>query len=220
MEEWKDIIYERDGVIYDYTGLYEVSNKGRIRNKDGKILKLHKVKEHDYLTVGLYKNKKQKYYSVHRLVAYAFIPNPEKLPEINHKDENKQNNTVENLEWCDRIYNINYGTGRKRQAEKLKGKKSGMYGHKHKEQSKKAIGEKQRGQLNHHSRKVVCLQNGMIFNTVKEAVEYAEKVTGKNCNVSSCCRGKSKYAGIDLTSGEKLCWMYYEDYLKLQEKKG
>ena len=207
------------GQFRDYIN-YIIYDDGRIYSKTRRKFMTNKIMKDGYVRMEMYKDKQPKMFNVHRVVAEVFIPNPEKLPEINHKDENKQNNTVENLEWCDRIYNINYGTGRKRQAEKLKGKKSGMNGHKHKEQSKKAIGEKQRGQLNHRSRKVVCLQNGMIFNTVKEAVEYAKKVTGKNCNVSSCCRGKSKYAGIDLTSGEKLCWMYYEDYLKLQEKKG
>ena len=58
----------------------------------------------------------------HRLVAEAFIPNPNGFSEINHKDENKLNNTVDNLEWCDRIYNVNYGTGHDRGSDKLKKK--------------------------------------------------------------------------------------------------
>ena len=69
--------------------------------------------------LGLCKNKSRKFFKIHRLVALAFIPNPDKLPEINHIDENKANNHVTNLEWCDRKYNINYGTVLKRTAEKL-----------------------------------------------------------------------------------------------------
>lgn len=64
--------------------------------------------------VRLRKNGEQRRYSVHRLVAETFIENPNNLPEVNHKDENKLNNSVENLEWCDRVYNINYGTAHER----------------------------------------------------------------------------------------------------------
>ena len=63
-----------------------------------------------YLQVGLWKNGKGKNHYMHRLVAEAYIPNPENLPQINHRDENKTNNCLQNLEWCDHKYNINYGT--------------------------------------------------------------------------------------------------------------
>lgn len=66
---------------------------------------------HDgYYRVTLSKGKAQKHFSVHRLVAIAFIPNPQNHSEVNHKDENTRNNNVENLEWCSREYNANYGT--------------------------------------------------------------------------------------------------------------
>jgi len=115
MEEiWKD--------IEGYEGRYQVSNLGRIKSflhvgvrKDVEILDdySHIIKPvHDacgYCNVRLRRNDKGKTVKVHRLVAIAFIPNPNNLPEINHKDEDKDNNCVSNLEWCDRIYNMQYG---------------------------------------------------------------------------------------------------------------
>ena len=101
----------------DYEGLYEVSNLGRIKslgngnsnNSKERILKPGKVKG-GYLQVYLSKNRENKRFYVHRLVAETFIPNPDNLPFINHKDEDKTNNRVDNLEWCTREYNNNYGT--------------------------------------------------------------------------------------------------------------
>ena len=72
-----------------------------------------------YKTVSLTKDGKTKTLFVHRLVAEAFIPNADNLPMVNHKDEDKTNNFVENLEWCTNDYNINYGTARRRQAKKI-----------------------------------------------------------------------------------------------------
>ena len=98
IEEFRD--------IPDYEGMYEVSNLGRVR-RDGKILKPFKNKK-GYLLVSLFKNGTKKNARIHRLVAQSFIPNPQNLPQINHKDEDKTNNAVENLEWCTCEYNINY----------------------------------------------------------------------------------------------------------------
>lgn len=98
--------------IKGYEGLYEVSDQGRVKSlKFGKerILKPRR-NNCGYLQVCLYKNVEQKMYLVHRLVSKTFIPNPKNLTEVNHKDENKENNSVQNLEWCDRKYNNNYGT--------------------------------------------------------------------------------------------------------------
>lgn len=109
--------------VKNYEGWYEVSSYGRVRSLDrvvvysdgrkclwkGKILKIRKDNV-GYLYCILYKNTRHKTSKVHRLVAQAFIPNPDNLPVINHKDEVKTNNRVENLEWCTQSYNINYGT--------------------------------------------------------------------------------------------------------------
>lgn len=101
-------------------GLYQVSTKGQIKSlniRKGRILKQHT--QCGYLYVGLSKQCKAKLYLVHRLVAEAFIPNPDNLPEVNHKDENKLNNRVDNLEWCDAKYNSNYGTRNKRKSKPI-----------------------------------------------------------------------------------------------------
>lgn len=70
-----------------------------------------------YAIIKLMKGDKSITYRVHRLVAMAFVPNPDNLPHINHKDENKLNNNPNNLEWCDNSYNNNYGTRNKRIAK-------------------------------------------------------------------------------------------------------
>ena len=100
MEEWKNVI--------GYEGLYEVSNIGNVRNvKRNTLLRLSK--NQGYIQVWLYKNGIRAGLKVHRLVAEAFLPNPDNLPQVNHKDEDKTNNRVENLEWCTAKYNTNYG---------------------------------------------------------------------------------------------------------------
>ena len=111
MEIWRD--------IKGYEGKYQISDLGRIKSLNYRgntnqehILKLKEARN-GYNQVQLYKNGKGVFYLIHRLVAEAFIPNPKNLPEINHKDENKLNNNVENLEWCTRKYNNNYGSHNK-----------------------------------------------------------------------------------------------------------
>lgn len=117
-ELWKD--------INDYEGLYQVSNLGRVKSltrilNDGRIWKERILKpgknKGGYLHVALCKNGKIKYFQIYRLVAQAFIPNPDSLPCVNHKDETPLNNNVENLEWCTQEYNLNYGTRNERSAK-------------------------------------------------------------------------------------------------------
>lgn len=110
-EKWKD--------IKGYEGLYQISSLGRVKSlarstknqycKSNYIMK-SEVQKSGYKKIGLYKNRKQTYFSIHRLVAEAFIPNPNNYPCVNHKDENKNNNNVINLEWCTYEYNNCYGT--------------------------------------------------------------------------------------------------------------
>ena len=107
--------------IKGYEGQYQVSDQGRVRSLkfgEERILKPVRM-PNGYLKVNLCKNGEKKTYRVHSLVAQTFIPNPDNLPQVNHKDEDKENNSVQNLEWCDQKYNINYGTRTQRQAEKL-----------------------------------------------------------------------------------------------------
>ena len=115
IEEWRP--------IEGYEGLYEVSNTGQVRSLDryvknghssyrlqkGRVLSPTKDR-YGYLFVILTCNGKHKMFLVHRLVAQAFILNPDNLPQVNHKDEDKTNNRVDNLEWCDAKYNNNYGS--------------------------------------------------------------------------------------------------------------
>lgn len=163
MEIWKD--------IKGYEGLYQVSNLGRVKslhyrhsNRE-KILPLQKCRE--YLNVGLSKNGKQTPYFIHRLVAQTFIPNPDGLPEVNHKDENKYNNCIDNLEWISTIDNFNYGTRNKRISEKL---------------------------INHpnKSKSVQCIETGIIYPSAHEA----ERQTGINFSkICAVCRGDRNKTG-------------------------
>lgn len=97
---------------------YAISNYGNIRNNiTGRILKLRQNHK-GYLKTNISINGKLKTIFPHRLVAEAFLENPNNLPMVNHKDENKKNNNVDNLEWCDDKYNVNYGTSQERKAQK------------------------------------------------------------------------------------------------------
>lgn len=104
MEIWKD--------IKDYEGIYKISNLGNIKsfkhNKE-KIIALTPDKD-GYLKAKLYKKNKPKVVYAHKIVAQTFLKNPKNYNIVNHKDENKQNNRVNNLEFCDSKYNNNYGS--------------------------------------------------------------------------------------------------------------
>lgn len=161
-EEWQNI----DG--YDD---YQVSNWGRVKSlKYGKERLLNTPKTWDgYLQVGLYKDGKSKIFKVHRLVANKFIPNPSNLPCINHKDECKTNNHVENLEWCDTNYNDNHGTRNERIADKMTN-----------------------GKLS----KIVCQYtlDGEFIAEYPSTMEVERRLGYSNGNISNCCLGRLKTA--------------------------
>ena len=96
--------------IKGYEGLYGITSCGKVWSYRSKKFLKPIVIKNGYLQVNLHKDKECSHYYIHRLVSEAYIPNSENLPEINHKDENKTNNCLQNLEWCDHKYNINYGT--------------------------------------------------------------------------------------------------------------
>ena len=127
--------------VAGYEGCYEVSNLGRVKSVErlvnGKNGKCHPVKERvlsqrkmetGYMTVHLSVNGEDERLSVHRLVAKAFLSNPNNYPQVNHKDENKENNAVWNLEWCDAKYNSNYGTHPEKLRIASTGRKMPRYG--------------------------------------------------------------------------------------------
>ena len=175
MEEWRPVV--------GYEGLYEVSNMGRVKSLERmkwdnggcckvpeRILKARKVGG-GYLKVNLYKDGKSKSCRIHRLVAEAFIPNPDGLPVINHKDENPKNNNVDNLEWCSYSYNNTYNGKAKK------------------------IGKKQRNDPN-RSKPVIAIHkvSGLIleFPSIKEASRQLGISKG---NICYCCKGKYKSIG-------------------------
>ena len=173
--------------VEGYEGLYQVSSYGRVRSLDrmvinsdgvkrlfkGRILKPNKVRN-GYLKIQLSKSGKVNGALIHRLVAQSFIQNPDNLPIINHKDENKTDNHVENLEWCDSKYNTNYGTAIQRSAEK---------------------------RLNSPKLSKPVLQidkeTNEIVDKYPSAMEAARQLKIDQGNISSCCRGELKaYKGF------------------------
>lgn len=113
-EFWKPVV--------GYEGLYEVSSLGRVRSLNRGVFQQGRVQKykgcimsqfigsHGYYSVRLSNHNKKKTFLVHRIAAEAFIPNTNNLPVVNHKDEDRKNNSIDNLEWCTIAYNVNYGT--------------------------------------------------------------------------------------------------------------
>lgn len=211
--------------IKGYEGWYEVSSLGNVRSIAvrrsiwGKVHVINRIRNmslimgsQGYLRVVLSNNKDKKCVYVHRLVAEAFIPNPKEYPQVNHKDENKCNNCVENLEWCDEKYNSNYGTGRDRMSKALKERYATMghpwEGRKHSEDTKRKIRDnhvgRQVGKDNPNHKPVYCVELDRTFWGAKEAHD----VLGVNAEcICKCCKGKRETSG-------GYHWMYEKDRSK------
>ncbi len=162
-EVWKDIPH--------YEGRYLISNQGRVFSLLTKKYLSVQQRDDGYLTIKLSNAKgKRKHEYIHRLVALAFIDNPNNYPEVNHKNEIKTDNRVENLEWCDREYNINYGSRIERVSKKLTN-------------------------YEQFSKEVQQLKDGQVLATYP-SIKEAERVTGiYNSNIVKVCQGKRKTAG-------------------------
>ena len=206
-EEWRNVV--------GYEGYYMVSNMGRIATLshtvdfisiyDGvEVKKTFKAKQclrklhqgkHGYMECTLRDSKRTKLMKVHRIVAEAFIPNPQSLPSVNHKDEDKTNNKVENLEWCTCLYNANYGTRNKRLKTSLSNAhKNGLYENTYKVGRKPIVG--------------ISLFDGATIKFERSA-DLHEQGFERHL-VSKCCRNLRKdYKGYK--------WMFLSDYEALNQ---
>ena len=211
-EIWKD--------IKGYEGLYQVSNLGRVkslerydsynRKVDEKILK---TKENlGYIYVNLHKNGIQKGYKVHRLVAEAFIPNPDNKPCVDHINTIKDDNRVDNLRWVTYEENMNNPATKEKCSEINKGKTLS-------EEHKNKISEALKGENNYWygkfgaenlwSKSVVQLTLDGELIKIWGGMREAEREEGfHHSRISECCRQlRDKYKGYK--------WMYYDEWLKL-----
>lgn len=192
-EIWRD--------IPEYEGYYQVSNLGNVKSLSRyvkgnigqpKIIYeriLKPVIRGKYLSVRLCKFHKTKSYNIHRLVAISFLENKYNYPCINHKDENKLNNNVNNLEWCSYSYNIHYGTCLERIG------KSNSISHLGKVQPKL---EKSNKSVN-----IMLINNEDIIKGAKTAsLKYGISAS----NIIQCCKGKRKSAGK--FKNEPAIWKY------------
>lgn len=192
-------------IIKDFED-YKVSNTGKVFSiKRNKMLKPYEKK--NYLGVYLYQNNTRKFMTIHRLVALAFIDNPNNYPQINHKDENTKNNCVENLEWCSAKYNCNYGTHREKVRQRMltnnpfKGKqhtaetkqkmRNAKLGRSLTEEHKKKIGLSNKGK-GRIGNSVYCVELNKTFNS---ALEAERETNIPNPNIIQVCLGKRKTAG-------------------------
>lgn len=145
--------------------MYAVTSCGKVYSYKSKKFLKPRVTKFGYLQVDLYKDGEEKFYKIHRLVAEAYLSNLEGLLEVNHKDENKENNALQNLEWCDRTYNINYGSRNERASKAIS----------------KAL-----------SIPVFCEELNRIFDGANAA---ARELNLNQSNITQCCKGTRKTCG-------------------------
>lgn len=181
---WKD--------LKDYEGIYKISNLGDIYSLISKRNLKHLVDTKGYIRVSLTKNKVNTKARLHRLVAINFIDNPNNYLEVNHKDENKQNNPFDNLEWCSTNYNNNYGTKKERIS-------SSMIGHSVSLSTKLKISNSNKGKIgirganNSRSKPVLQYTLDMQFINRYESIHEAARLNSFNHSaILYCCQKKYK----------------------------
>ena len=191
--------------VKGYEGYYEVDQFGRVFGLDrtitvadgdrtyekpiaGRQLK-QSMHSKGYKTVSLTKDGETKQMFVHRIVSEAFLPNPENLPMVNHKDEDKTNNFLENLEWCTAAYNRTYGSAVERHAKTIRGRKS--------------------------EKRVAVIQrrpDGTFKERFSSVAEAAEAMNGSTSAISAVCKGKRRIAYGYL-------WEYADDFCSYGERR-
>jgi hypothetical protein len=172
--------------ISGFESEYMVSNIGRVKSLCRTVRKwdgVRTVREKilrgslwaGYPRVCFCVNGVQTYHSVHRIVAEAFIPNPHDLPEVNHKDESRDNNRVDNLEWCNRRYNVNYGTCPERIGKHSGASRVGL--------------QRKRGKDSRKCVPVICVTTGERFYSRMEA---ADRYGINEKNITTCCKNRAR----------------------------
>lgn len=157
--------------IKDFEDIYEVSNMGRVRRIGGNIKK-PQDNRNGYPMVMLYRHCKHKKIFIHRAVAEAFVPNPRGVNIVNHKDETRNNNRADNLEWVTHMENIHYGTAQERKLAKDRAR---------------------RGKPNTPLyKKVRCVETGEVF---ESGTEVCKKFNVHDSNLSKCLKGKRHTTG-------------------------
>ena len=174
--------------INGYEDLYEVSSYGNFRKIcDSKVRKHLKATKNNYgyYTIGLRKNHKVKQYRVSRLVAEAFIPNPDNKPYVDHIDTDKSNNKITNLRWVTPKENLNNSN------TLLNLSKSWNSEERRKRQSENNLG------VNHPRATAVCQldEDGNILKVFSTVIDAARYVKCKHGNISKCCKGERVRAG-------------------------
>ena len=171
--KWKDIIgYENEYQINQFGEIRTLKDSPKLKKYD--VLKPQISKRNGYVYQMLYKNGKEKLLRVHRLVAMAFLPNPNNLPQVNHKDGNKQNNSVDNLEWCEQSDNMKHDYKNGLQIPS--------------ENQRKAIIN-----TNKLKQKKVCqIKDGEIINTFSGISEASRQTKISISCISRCCNLKRK----------------------------
>lgn len=173
--------------VKNFENLYEISNLGRVKSHhkygglDNRIMK-QKINRYGYSCVKLSNRGHTRHVQVHRLVAETFLENPNDFPMINHKDENKLNNHVENLEWCNAQYNNTYG----HRLEKAFPKAWEKWSYTERGRAHMSKVGKARG------KRCASFKDGKMLKEFASAAEAARYYNIKKTHVVYCCEGKSK----------------------------